>query len=102
MSQTLQFVRHNAFLSPDSATAKLHEEASRFIPGGSSRVHYHFQPNPLYAKSASGCYLTDAEGVERLDFLNNMTALIHGHVNPAGQAGSDRSDRARYRFFRAG
>ena len=83
MSQTLQFVRHNAFLSPDSASAKLYEEASRFIPGGSSRVHYHFQPNPLYAKSASGCYLTDAEGVERLDFLNNMTALIHGHGNPA-------------------
>ena len=83
MSQTLQHVRHNSFLSPDSATAKLYAEASQYIPGGSSRVHYHFHPSPIYAKSAAGCYLTDAEGVERLDFLNNMTALIHGHGNPA-------------------
>ena len=82
MSQTLQEVRHNTFLAPDSATAKLYAEASRYIPGGSSRVHYHFEPTPIYARSASGCHLTDAEGVERLDFLNNMTALIHGHGNP--------------------
>ena len=37
---------------------------------------------PIYAQSGNGCYLTDVEGVERVDYLNNMTALIHGHANP--------------------
>ena len=73
----------NRFLSPGSATASLYEEARRYIPGGTSRIHYYFQPYPIYAQRGSGCYLTDVEGVERLDFLNNMTSLIHGHANPA-------------------
>jgi len=53
------------------------------MPGGTSRLHYYYQPYPIYAESGSGCYLTDVEGVERIDYLNNMTALIHGHANPA-------------------
>ena len=52
------------------------------MPGGTSRLHYYYQPYPIYAESGSGCYLTDVEGVERIDYLNNMTALIHGHANP--------------------
>jgi glutamate-1-semialdehyde 2,1-aminomutase len=73
----------NTFLDPDSKTARLYDEASRIIPGGTSRLHYFFQPYPIYAQSAKGAVVTDVEGVERLDFLNNMTALIHGHANPA-------------------
>jgi glutamate-1-semialdehyde 2,1-aminomutase len=73
----------NSFLEAASATARLHEAASQVIPGGTSRIHYHFQPRPIYARSGQGCLLTDAEGVARLDFLNNMTSLIHGHGNPA-------------------
>ncbi len=71
----------NRFLAPASTTARLFEEACRFIPGGTSRLHYFFRPYPIYARSGAGCYLTDVEGVERLDLLNNMTALIHGHGN---------------------
>ncbi len=70
------------FLAPGSATARLHEEASRLIPGGTSRLHYHFAPYPIYARSGSGCRLTDVEGDERIDCLNNMTSLIHGHADP--------------------
>jgi glutamate-1-semialdehyde 2,1-aminomutase len=73
----------NSFLDAASATARLHEAASEVIPGGTSRIHYHFRPRPIYARSGQGCHLTDAEGVARLDFLNNMTSLIHGHGNPA-------------------
>lgn len=62
---------------------RLFEEAQRLIPGGTSRIHYFFEPHPIYARSARGCRLVDADGVERLDFLNNMTALIHGHGHPA-------------------
>lgn len=71
----------NRFLAPNSATARLYEEASQYLPGGTSRLHYYFKPYPIYAKSGQGAYLTDVDGVERLDLLNNMTALIHGHAN---------------------
>jgi glutamate-1-semialdehyde 2,1-aminomutase len=76
----------NRFLDTGSATAQLHETATAVIPGGTSRIHYHFQPYPIYARAGKGCVLTDAEGVPRLDFLNNMTSLIHGHGHPAVKA----------------
>lgn len=40
-------------------------------------------PHPLYADHALGCYVTDIEGVQRIDFSNNMASLIHGHAHPA-------------------
>lgn len=76
---------HPATAAP-SRTEALFEEACRYIPGGSSRVHYFFPPHPLYAQSGAGCRLTDVDGVTRLDFVNNMTSLIHGHATPAIQA----------------
>ena len=71
--------------STETATGQLYREAAGLIPGGTSRVHYFYQPHPIYARSAKGCRLTDVDGVERLDFLNNMTSLIHGHGHPAIQ-----------------
>ncbi len=64
------------------ASHRLFEEACRYIPGGTSRIHYFYEPYPIYARSGSGCRLTDVDGVERLDFVNNMTSLIHGHAHP--------------------
>ncbi|HEX5414244.1 MAG TPA: aspartate aminotransferase family protein, partial [Chloroflexota bacterium] len=74
--------QRNQFLAPTSRTARLVDEARKYIPGGTSRIHYYFAPYPIYAHSGSGCRLTDVDGVERLDFLNNMTSLVHGHANP--------------------
>jgi glutamate-1-semialdehyde 2,1-aminomutase len=65
------------------ASAALYEEASKYIPGGTSRLHNYFRPNPIYIRSGSGCRVTDVDGVQRIDFLNNMTSLIHGHAHPA-------------------
>lgn len=65
-----------------AASQRLFEEACEYIPGGTSRVHYFYDPFPIYARSGSGCRLTDVDGVERLDFVNNMTSLIHGHAHP--------------------
>jgi glutamate-1-semialdehyde 2,1-aminomutase len=67
-------------------TQRLYDEASRYIPGGTSRLHYYFPPYPIYARRGHGYTLEDVEGVERLDFLNNMTSLIHGHGGPAVKA----------------
>jgi glutamate-1-semialdehyde 2,1-aminomutase len=72
----------NRFLAANSVTARLFEEACQYLPGGTSRLHYYFRPYPIYARSGEGCYLTDVEGVRRMDLLNNMTALILGHRDP--------------------
>jgi glutamate-1-semialdehyde 2,1-aminomutase len=80
--ETLQLAKTTRFLDPHSATARLHAQASELIPGATSRLHYYFKPYPIYARSGQGCRLTDIDGDERIDCLNNMTALIHGHADP--------------------
>ena len=40
-------------------------------------------PYPIYAKSGKGCRITDVDGVERVDYVNNYTALLLGHCHPA-------------------
>src|SRR6056297_18709 len=61
---------------------ELYNEARHLIPGGVSRNTVFHKPFPHYVKKASGCYVTDIDGVERIDFANNMAALIHGHAFP--------------------
>jgi len=61
----------------------LYERALSILPGGVSRNTVLRTPHPLYAASAAGCRITDIEGVERIDFANNMASLIHGHAPPA-------------------
>ena len=66
-----------------SASASLYQRALEILPGGVSRNTVLRRPHPLYADHASGCRVTDIEGVERIDFANNMASLIHGHAHPA-------------------
>jgi glutamate-1-semialdehyde 2,1-aminomutase len=54
----------------------------QILPGGVSRNTVLRKPHPYYADHASGCRVTDVDGVERIDFANNMAALIHGHAHP--------------------
>lgn len=69
--------------APASISQKLYERALRVLPGGVSRNAILRRPHPFYADHGEGCYLTDVENVSRIDFANNMTALIHGHADPA-------------------
>lgn len=66
----------------DSRSAELYERAKRTLPGGVSRNTVLRSPHPLYVDRASGCRVTDIEGVEHIDFANNMASLIHGHSHP--------------------
>lgn len=61
----------------------IYKQACEVIPGGVSRNTVFHKPHPFYAAHASGCYVTDIDGVKRLDFANNMASLIHGHAHPA-------------------
>lgn len=53
------------------------------MPGGCSRNTILRKPHPIYVKHAKGCVVTDIEGVERIDFANNVASLIHGHAHHA-------------------
>lgn len=59
-----------------------HEAACKVLPGGSTRTATHFEPYPVYIERGAGCRLTDVDGNVYLDFLNNYTALLHGHAHP--------------------
>ena len=69
---------------PDAASrsARLFERAQKVLPGGNTRHTVAFAPYPIYAASGHGCTITDVDGVERVDFINNYSSLIHGHAHP--------------------
>lgn len=71
-----------AYADAQSSSAHLHRRALKVMPGGNTRTTVHRDPYPPYAVRGQGQYITDAEGETRLDFLNNYTALIHGHADP--------------------
>lgn len=61
---------------------ELYHQALEVIPGGVSRNTVFRKPFPHYAADASGCYVNGIDGARRIDFANNMAALIHGHAYP--------------------
>ena len=66
-----------------SQSEAIYQRARKVLPGGISRNTIFRLPQPFYAKAGAGCYLTDLEGVQRIDFSNNVASLIHGHAHPA-------------------
>lgn len=66
-----------------SRSEALFARARKVLPGGVSRNTVLRKPHPFYAAKGEGCYVTDIEGVKRIDFANNMASLIHGHAHPA-------------------
>jgi glutamate-1-semialdehyde 2,1-aminomutase len=71
------------FPDKNSRSAALYERALAVMPGGNSRHTVYFAPYPVYVERGEGCRIWDADGVERLDCINNYSALIHGHCHPA-------------------
>lgn len=69
---------------PDNAhhSALLYERAKNVLPDGNTRHSYFFKPFTPYAVAAQGCRVTDADNIERIDFVNNFSSLIHGHNHP--------------------
>ena len=61
---------------------ELAEEARRYFPGGDTRTTSYWYPYPLAFTGGSGCRVTDADGVDRLDFVANFTTMILGYGNP--------------------
>ena len=71
-----------SYSAANPISAGLHEKASTFMPGGDTRNSIYWDPFPIYITSGDGTTLTDADGNQRTDFVNNMTTLILGHRPP--------------------
>lgn len=56
------------------------EDAKNYLPGGDSRNSIFWEPYPFFVESSSGCHVIDADGVDRVDFINTMTTMILGHA----------------------
>jgi glutamate-1-semialdehyde 2,1-aminomutase len=74
--------KQELFREPTSRSARLHERAWQVMPGGNTRTTIYQSPHPPYAAVGKGAVITDVDGQERLDFINNYTSLIHGHADP--------------------
>lgn len=68
--------------SDESKSKQLFERAQNVLPGGNSRHTVFYDPYPIYAAHGQGCRVTDVDGVERLDFICNYSADMHGHAHP--------------------
>ncbi|MEZ4571712.1 MAG: aminotransferase class III-fold pyridoxal phosphate-dependent enzyme [Thermomicrobiales bacterium] len=82
MSSTGTKQSRDRYRSSGSRSSTLHQRAVSVLPGGNTRTTVHLDPYPPYAASGRGAVVVDAEGDERLDFLNNYTSLMHGHADP--------------------
>ena len=61
------------------ASKELQERAMKSMPGGDTRSIAFFAPYPTFFGPGRGCRVTDVDGNEYLDLVNNYTSLIHGH-----------------------
>ncbi|MCY3585599.1 MAG: glutamate-1-semialdehyde 2,1-aminomutase [Acidimicrobiaceae bacterium] len=71
---------------PNTTNAELFDAARRVIPGGVNspvRAFGSVGGTPYFVDSASGPYVTDAEGRHYIDFVQSYGAIILGHAHPA-------------------
>ncbi len=73
----------SAFARANPASARLHAEACRVLPGGNTRSNLYHQPFPLCFTGGQGATLTDVDGHDYVDFLGEYTAGVYGHSHPA-------------------
>ena len=66
------------------------------LAGGVSRNTLLRKPHPFYVERGEGCRVVDIDGVERIDFANNMASLIHGPCRLRIAPGDDKYPHDRY------
>ena len=81
MNVSLEIFARYAARTPKAQA--LSERARRVMPGGDTRTGVYYAPYPAYMVQGDGKTLTDIDGNQYLDLLNNFTSLVHGHAHPA-------------------
>jgi len=80
MSETISPV--DRYLHVTQKSRALYNDSCQYLEGGTTRTSIYYEPYPFYAERGEGCWIYDADGNKRLDFLNNYSSLIHGHAYP--------------------
>ena len=73
---------HSAYAGKRPKSHAMFDQAQRCLPGGDTRSVTFFKPFPSFMACGEGSRLYDVDGWEYIDFVNNMTSLIHGHAHP--------------------
>jgi glutamate-1-semialdehyde 2,1-aminomutase len=71
--------KRQAFAARNPESKRLHDEASRFLPGGHTRTILAHEPFALTFVRGEGAVLVDADGHEYVDLLGDYTAGLFGH-----------------------
>jgi len=71
------------FTDKFSTSARMDEEAKKYIPGGGSRSIVRVGPHSIFVESGEGAYLQTVDGHRLCDFHNNFSANVLGHNHPA-------------------
>ncbi|HET6945036.1 MAG TPA: aminotransferase class III-fold pyridoxal phosphate-dependent enzyme [Gaiellaceae bacterium] len=71
-----------SYIERNPESRRLHEERSRWMPGGNTRTVIHVEPFPLTIVRGEGSRLTDADGHVYVDLLGEFTAGLLGHSHP--------------------
>lgn len=88
MAELAQLLREveRRYRAHHPASARRHEIACDFLPGGSTRSAIFYTPFPLTWAKGRGNRLIDLDGLEYLDFLGEYSAGLYGHSDPTIQA----------------
>jgi len=70
------------YLEMTPRSRAIFEQGRRYLPGGDTRTSIFWQPYPIVLERGKGCRVWDVDGVERIDYVANMTTLIMGHAHP--------------------
>jgi glutamate-1-semialdehyde 2,1-aminomutase len=71
------------YVRANPRSAAIHSAAKAAMPGGNTRTTLHYSPFPLCIRSAEGARVTDLDGHSYVDFINEYTAGLLGHSEPA-------------------
>jgi glutamate-1-semialdehyde 2,1-aminomutase len=81
-TSTLASLQERLYRARTPTSARMFQEARRYLPGGDSRSTLFYPPYPAVLDRGEGCVLVDVDGNRLLDFTSNHSALIHGYRHP--------------------
>jgi glutamate-1-semialdehyde 2,1-aminomutase len=74
------------YIQANPKSAAIHGASQAAMPGGNTRTTLHYSPFPVCIRSAEGSRVTDLDGHSYIDFINEYTAGVLGHSDPAVKA----------------
>jgi glutamate-1-semialdehyde 2,1-aminomutase len=74
------------YVRANPRSAAIHAASKTAMPGGNTRTTLHYSPFPVCIRTAEGSRVTDLDGHSYIDFINEYTAGVLGHSEPAVKA----------------